>query len=429
MPLGLLLALLLSIAARAGAGAAANDSLVLHSYAPSQARPSAMSLLLDDLGDRARGLRNAVMARAEVPRPGAQLHTFATADAMKRLPGDLEQRLLVASTWPAEIATPGYLLRTGHELEGRGAVIMPLQEGFDLHFHHRNGSVDRADMDLVVEIANPNNAVVEIWLGGAVHASDERGGRWNPFGGYSGPSAATAEAVLTELPRHGWEELVLYLHPGSKVRVVTQRLSYGHEVDGWFSVHASEPVHVDVRALDLEGRYREDAAASGYREQGGCGASGVYLGSSWRTQGDILAIPRPGRGRAYALASSSGGGQAPRGMQVYRDACRAVTGSEGVRHSLELPLLNEASGARVVQLLIASPQTGRHSGADYAWVGPVMVNGWLQRVRLDRPGHAEVLGAWVLQPGELRTVRVDLLLPASATGPSALELRTLDLSY
>ncbi len=393
---------------------------------PVEAEPSAFALLLDDVGDRARGLRNRLLARSAFPRPGVQLHTLARVGNLERLPGSLEDRLLVSSASPADIATPGYLLRTGDELGTRGAVFMPIQSGFDLHLNHRNLRRDGGDLLVVVEISNPNNELVEVWLGGAIHSSSERRGRWDVFGGYGGPSAATAEAVLTRLERKGWDERVLHLHPGSKVRVVTRALPYGHELDGFYHIGAGAPVHIDVRALDPSGRRSDDGVAGGWASGVGCSPSGVYHGARWTSDGDILEIPRPNRGRAYTLGAGASLGQAPRGLQAYRDACQQLEGSQGVLHRLELPLYNPTSRVRVVQLLLSAPDDGRQQREDYRWNGPVLVNGRLERVRLERAGHAEVLGTWAVYPGELKTVSIELLIPASAEGASALEVRTLE---
>ncbi len=411
-----------------GQAASHGDDAYLHHGEPSTVRqplPVTLARLADDLGDRVRGMRNHILARPAVPRPGAQLHTRATVGSMKRLPGRLEDRLLVSSSSPRDIATPGYLLRTGDELAGRGVVLMPIQAGFDLHMSHRNRSRDGGELLVVVEISNPNHDMVEVWLGGAIHSSDQHRGRWGVFGGYGGPAAATAEGVLTRRERHGWSERVLYMRPGSKVRVVTHALPHGHELDGYFHIDAGAPVHLDVRAIDPSGRRRDDGVAGGWALGDGCHPAGVYHGGVWATEGDMLDIPRPGRGRAYALGAPARYGQAPRGVQTYGDACRQLEGSRGVLHELELPLYNPSSRPRVVQLLISAPDDGSWSTQDYRWVGPVMVNGWLQRVRLERTGHAEVLGAWVVYPGEVEIVQVGLLVPSSSTGPSALEIRTL----
>ncbi len=423
----LLSLLLLLIALSPSTRAADRDAYLEHGRAaPVEPEPSSIALLLDDVGDRARGLRNRLLASAAVPRPGAQLHTRAHERGLKRLPGHLEDRLLIASASPAEIASPGYLLRTGHALGPRGAVLMPIQSSFDLHLNHRNRLRDGGDLLMVVEIENPNAALVEVWLGGAIHTSSQHRGRWGVFGGYGGPAAATAEAVLTREERKGWSERVVHLHPGSKVRVVTRVLRHGHEIDGFYHIQAAAPVHIDVRAVDPSGRLRDDVPAAGWASDEGCSPSGVYHGARWTNDGDMIEIPRPNRGRAYVIGAPFARGQAPRGLQAYRDACQHLEGSQGVLHALELPLYNPSSSPHMVQLLLSAPEDGRRPREDFRWVGPVMVNGWLQRVRLERGGQAEVLGAWWVRPGELRTVYLDLLVPASAEGSSALEVRTLE---
>lgn len=411
------------------AGTAAAEDAYLQDYrsvAAAEPPASAFEYALNRVGASVRGLRNRILSRPLVPRPGAQLHTSSTLKSLKPLPGEAESRLLVSSESPTWITSPGYLLRTGEVIEGRGTVLLPLEAGFDLHLHHHNRLRDRGQVNMVVELTNPNNHPVEVWLGGAIHSSAQHRGRWSAFGGYGGPAAATAEAMLTQAPRKGWSERTLHLHPGTKVRVITQPLPYGHEVDGYFQVHAASPVYVDVRAVDDDGSQRDDGSAEGWTRPGSCAGGGVYLGSEWGLDGDLVQVPARGKGRAYALAATGRHGQAAEGLETYADACQQLRGSHGVFHRMDIPLYNPGREDRIVQLLLSAPHTGRSSRSSYRWVGPVMVNGWLERVRLDRPGHAEVLGAWRLRGGEMRTVRVDVLMPSSSIGPSALEVWTLD---
>jgi hypothetical protein len=405
---------------------AADDAYLDHRRPQLEGPPSMVERTLEDVGDGVRELRNRILARPQVARPGAQIHTRADLRGTKRLPGQLEDRLLVSSGSPGAIATPGYLLRTGDELGQRGAVILPLQAGFDLHLHHSNQSRRGGELWMVVELQNPNPHVVEVWLGGAIHNSKRGRGRRGVFGGYGGPAAATAEAVLTRAERKGWSERVLHLHPGSKVRVITESLPHGHEIDGYYHVDASAPIHVDVRAIDPRSDERDDGAAGGWASGDGCGAAGVYHGARWATDGDMLEIPRPGRGRAYLLGGDASRGQAPHGVQTYRDACPALEGSHGVLHHLEIPLYNPSSRPQVVQLLLSAPEDGSPDGGQVRWEGPVMVEGWLQRVRLEASARAEVLGAWWVPPKELRTVHLDLMIPAGSAGYSALEVRTIE---
>ncbi len=397
-----------------------------HRVSAVERAPTPIERTLVDIGDHARALRNRILAGPVVARPGAQIDTHASLRTTQPLPGGLEDRLLVSSASPAAITSPGYLLRTGHELGRRGAVIMPLQASFDLHLHHANQLQGGGELWMVVEIHNPNPQVVELWLGGAIHSSGRGRGRRGLFGGYGGPAAATAEAVLTREARKGWSDRVLHLHPGSKVRVVTQALPHGHEIDGYYHVQAEAPVHVDVRAIDPHGSGMDEGVADGWAGGDGCGSAGVYHGASWVTDGDMLELPRPGRGRAYLLAGDSERSRAPRGLQTYRDACRQLEGSQGVLHRLELPLYNPSSNPRLVQLLLSAPDDGSWNLDQARWEGPVMVEGWLQRVRLERPGHAEVLGAWWVPPGDFRTVHLELMVPATSSGHSALEIRTLE---
>ncbi|AZB72793.1 DUF3370 domain-containing protein [Synechococcus elongatus] len=183
--------------------------------------------------------------------------------------------------------------------------------------------------------------------------------------------------------------------------------------------------------------------------------AGVAMGSRWQaTLTDpnwrTLKIPQPGQAFSYGISTLQGGRQGTDQVQTaplvvrYPDTAYSAHGNYGLEYDLTLPLVNLDRQARVVDLILETPiKEDRLSKGGLRFFQTLPnVTFFRGSVRLrytDDQGQATIrdvhlvqrrgqqgdpLLSLTLQPGEQRTVRVQLRYPPDATPPQVLTVKT-----
>ncbi|ABB57634.1 DUF3370 domain-containing protein [Synechococcus elongatus] len=183
--------------------------------------------------------------------------------------------------------------------------------------------------------------------------------------------------------------------------------------------------------------------------------AGVAMGSRWQaTLTDpnwrTLQIPQPGQAFSYGISTLQGGRQGTDQIQTaplvvrYPDTAYSAHGNYGLEYDLTLPLVNLDRQPRTIDLLLETPIKEDRLSKGGLRFFQALPNATFFRgsVRLrysDDQGQITVrdvhlvqrrgqqgdsLLSLTLQPGEHRTVRVQLRYPPDATPPQVLTVKT-----
>lgn len=182
--------------------------------------------------------------------------------------------------------------------------------------------------------------------------------------------------------------------------------------------------------------------------------AGVSLGSQWRANltdphSSLLKIPPAGEAFSYAISTLEGGrlgtgqNQAAQMAKRYPDTAYEAHGNYGIQYSLTLPLTNPSRQPQRVSLAIETPLKFNDPSPQLRFLEPPAKNvhfrGTVQFRYTDdqkrpqnryfhlvqrRGQRGESLISLTLQPGETRSVQMDLLYPPDATPPQLLTVRT-----
>ena len=183
--------------------------------------------------------------------------------------------------------------------------------------------------------------------------------------------------------------------------------------------------------------------------------AGVARGSLWQAnltdQGDRLNIPKPGRAFSYAISTlprgtfSTGQIQSAPMLVRYEDTAYLAHGNYGIQYSLTLPLHNGSNQSQKIALSLETPLKQDRSREQMLFMNPpeskIFFRGTVRLRYLDdakqtqtkfvhivqrRGQRGDGLITLNLQPGETRSVEVDLLYPPDATPPQLLTVRSIE---
>lgn len=398
---------------------------------------------------------------------------------VRPLPGGLDQRLLVNDNNPEVVTEDGILLSTfdgsGRKVPS-AHLNVPLEGAFDLFSHHVYAGAKGAPEStlwLGVILGNRSERPVTVQVPSGATYLSQPGAPFLPLPArmehdglsvYAGPGSRTAGDLIAGAPRPAALPEQITLEPKANAvllslplpvkgldpllngRTLQLRLRSDGPVSlatvGLISDQAPEASAL-LALLDGDLSAKEHRASP----KGAAGSiiysrvSGVQIGSRWSGQlrdpgSKTLAVgDQPISWPIASLQRGSLGTKQVQSAQLkafYPGTSWEAHGNYGVEYDLQLPLKNSSNKTRRYDLRLESPlKTDRNQGG-LKFIspakGPIFFRGSVEvRGSDDGPGRrylhlvlrkgdpGQSLGMITLGPGEQRTARVRLIVPADIT--------------
>jgi hypothetical protein len=339
------------------------------------------------------------------------------------LPGGGEGPPLMVSNNPEAFDGPGLLMGNARATRTRGGREHRLRGDFGLYLHHLyrgEGSVW-----LQVVVTNPTDAVVSLDVRGSAYTQDETGG---PGLGQSPDHHVTADWAegTPRVDRRG-----VQVPSRRPVLIWSGELGRNREADGRFAFTASDDVYVYVVATaenDLNQAVNgalEDAPGD-YRISGDPPPpfgreAGIYANDTWRADFSV-AVPAAGRRLGVIVNTATGGGhpqvQAFPALMHLDGSARESVGMYGVVYDLTVRLVNRDPAARRT----VRAGFGSIVNADLSryWDGMGRLDARPLVLRHTPAARTTPLGEFSLEPGEVRSVHLEAMVPGLTSIPQAL---------
>ncbi len=329
---------------------------------------------------------------------------------------------------PEKILGDGWTMQAARNDATRGGRPDPMNGTFLAYAFHVNGSATTRYYHILT--TNPGASPATITARGAAYSNTDQ-----PLGGPgTGPSYAVANAWRTN--SFNVRTNPQTIDQGRGAELVRIAMPPGAMIDVRIEVTTDQPVFVygvvtSTGTLNDSINGSQQAPANGDIAEPGPNRfgrqAGVYAESRWAGKTRLVV---PGSEAHVGLAFNTNGKFALDGVTLQEQTALARThlldssdrsyGNYGMAYQLELELRNPWPGRRRVRVSFASNVAGDLDSPSFTWSGPMVIDGASQVVFVTPRAPRQELAEFVLDPGEVRTVQLNALVPGLITAGSHL---------